>query len=136
MYQSPKFLRHPIVHEINGQKCTLLTVGHLANCLGRSTWTIRHWTRVGLLPEPVFHLNPGNPHARRTLYPEPYVLALADIIDRGYVGRRLNRAEWLRFQDEAWAAFSATVLPLIGGVKGVGVTGGAAETGGQAISED
>ena len=125
MYQSPKFLRHPIAHEANGQRCTLLTIGHLAHALGRSTWTVRYWTRLGLLPEPVFHLSPGSPKAHRTLYPEPYVLALAEIIDQGYVGLRLDREQWRRFQLDAWTAYQETVVPLTSGVV-VGTDAGAA----------
>ena len=134
MDNSTKWLRSPIHTEVGGRPCTLLTIGHVAHALGRTTWTVRYWTRLGLLPEPAFHLNPGNPRARRTLYPGPYVLALADIADRGYVGPRLDRDQWRRFQLDVWAAYQETVLPLTGGVADDDTREATADTSGQAAS--
>jgi hypothetical protein len=49
----------------------------------------------------------------------------------GYMGPRLDRNQWRRFQLEVWEAFAATVVPLADGVgerdAGVGVV----DSGGQ-----
>ena len=68
-------LRQPIVTTIDGQACTLLTVGYVTRALGRSNWTIKHWTRLGLLPPAPFVLRPNIANTRRPLYPAQYVSA-------------------------------------------------------------
>jgi hypothetical protein len=131
MDSNVKYLRSPIKTEIAGRPCTLLTIGHLAQALGRTTWTVRHWTRIGLLPQAPFDMWPDDPRRRRRLYPQPFVLALAEIAAMGYMGPRLDRNQWRRFQLEVWEAFAATVVPLADGVgerdAGVGVV----DSGGQ-----
>lgn len=116
MDNSTKGLRHPIITTIDGHRCELLTVGHVAAALGRSSWTVRYWTRLGLLPEAPFDLNYGDAHRRRRLYPRPFVLALAELVQRDYPCPRLDRESWQQFQKDVWAAYKETVLPLTGGV--------------------
>ena len=127
-----KYLRSPIRTEIDGRACTLLTIGHVALALGRTTWTIRHWTRLGLFPEAPFDLYPDEPRRRRRLFPEAYVVALADIADQGYLEGRLDRDQWRRFQLDVWAAYQETVVPLTG-VADAGVTSASGDTSGQAV---
>jgi hypothetical protein len=114
MKYTTKGLRHPIITTINGNRCELVTVGHLAAALGRSSWTVRYWTQLGLLPEAPFDLNPGDTHRRRRLYPRPFVNALAELVDRDYMGPRLDREWWQQFQADVWVAYSETVVPLVG----------------------
>jgi hypothetical protein len=131
MESNVKYLRSPIKTEIGGRPCTLLTIGHLAHALGRTPWTIRHWTRLGLLPPAPFDLRPEDPRRRRRLYPQPFVLALADIAALDYVGARLDRNQWQRFQVEVWEAYQATVVPLADGVADRDAGVGVVDTGGQ-----
>lgn len=109
-----------------------MTIGHVALALGRTTWTIRHWTRLGLFPEAPFDLYPDEPRRRRRLFPEAYVVALADIADQGYLEGRLDRDQWRRFQLDVWAAYQETVVPLTG-VADAGVTSASGDTSGQAV---
>jgi hypothetical protein len=134
MDNSTKGLRHPIVRTINGHRCELLTVGHVAAALGRSSWTVRYWTRLGLLPEAPFDLNPGDAHRRRRLYPRPFVHALAELVDRDYKGTRLERESWQQFQKDVWAAYCETVVPLIEGVADDLYVDRERDTGRQAIT--
>lgn len=133
MHRTSKFLRHPIDYEINGRKCVLLTVGHLANALHRSPWTVRHWTRLGILPEAPFDLDPNEPRLRKRLYPKPFVDALAAITEDKYSGPRLDRHQWQQFQHDVWAAYQETVMPLTCGVSDGGSPITAADDRGQAI---
>ena len=116
MDYSAKGLRHPILATVNGHRCELLTIGHLAAALGRSSWTVRYWTRLGLLPEAPFDLHPGEPHRRRRLYPRLFVDALAELVDRDFSGPRLERESWQQFQTAVWAKYGETVVPYIDGV--------------------
>lgn len=131
MDYSTRGLRHPIVAIINGHRCELLTVGHLAACVGRSSWTVRHWTRLNLLPEAPFDLNPGDASRRRRLYPRPFVDALAELVERDYSGPRLERESWERFQKDVWATYGETVGPLIEGVADDHTSVGIDTLGGQ-----
>ena len=92
-----KGLHKPIKMDIEGS-VTLLTIGYVARVLGRSTWTIKHWTKIGLLPEAAFIANPNDTRTRRRLYPEPFVKCLDEIAEHGYLGRRMDRAQWQRFR--------------------------------------
>lgn len=109
----PKGLRHPIRTQINGQPVVLLTVGHLARALARTPWTVRHWQCLGLLPLPPFAIREEDFQRRRWLYPESFVEALAEVIERNGVGPRLERREWGAFQQQVAAAYRATVEPLL-----------------------
>ena len=137
---STRGLRHPIATEIQGQQCTLLTIGHVALALGRTTWTVRYWTRLGLLPQAPFDVYPDDPRRRRRLFPEAYVVALAEIAEQGYMDPRLERGQWRRFQLDVWRVYEETVVPLtdgvvpIGGVADDGCTSASTEEGGQVIS--
>jgi hypothetical protein len=101
---------------INGDKVTLLTIGHLAHALGRTNWTVHYWEGLGLLPPAPFVINPEDLRTRRRLYPEPYVDALAEIARRLGIGGRMNRGLWMSFYQDARVAYEVTVLPLIHGV--------------------
>lgn len=108
-----KNLRRPIIQTINGQPVTLLTVGYVSRALGRTKWTVKNWTRLGLLPPAPFLLRPDVPNTRRNLYPRSFVNALEQIASQDYVARRLDRGDWQRFQDEVLEAYDETVMPLL-----------------------
>lgn len=108
-------LRKPIVTTINGQACTLLTVGYVTRALGRSNWTIKHWTRLGLLPPAPFVLRPNIANTRRPLYPAQYVQRLKEIAAHGYLGTRLDYQDWPLFHAEVTTAYEETVTPLFSG---------------------
>jgi hypothetical protein len=134
MDDTTKYLRLPIRTEIGGRACTLLSIGHVAHALRRTTWTVRYWERIGLLPESPFVLNPDVPRTRRRLYPEGFVNRLGEIADRGYLGKRLDHEQWQQFHDEVLAAYWATVAPLLSGVTAGQLDEGAGNKGGQAIT--
>jgi hypothetical protein len=105
-----KNLHGPIHAEIEGQKCTLLTVGHMAHALGRSVRTISRWESMGLFPTAPFVMSPT---VQRRLFPAPFVEAVAVIVHDEAVGRRLDQRDWPRFQDAVFEAFKMTVGPLL-----------------------
>lgn len=114
MAQRIKNLRHPIHTEINGQPCVLLTVGYLADAIGRSTWTVKYWTEViGLLPPPVRIEHPETPNLRRGLYTATFVSAMKKYASKDYVVDRLDRKDWPRFHAEVLRAYELTVAPLL-----------------------
>jgi hypothetical protein len=113
MANATKNLRRPITTVINGHQCVMLTTGYVANAVGRTPWTIKHWQRIGLLPAPTLVLHPEVPSARRGLYPMSFVKCLAEIARRDYMDHRLDRADWQRFHAEVFAAYEKTILPLL-----------------------
>ena len=113
MVEKQRNLHKPIHGVINGQPCELLTVGYLCLGLRRTSWTLRHWEKIGLFPPAPFVQHPDDSRIRRRLYPSPYVDALKDIGERGYLGRRMDRNQWNRFHDEVRAAYQTTVDPLM-----------------------
>lgn len=113
------FLRHPIRAKINGETTKFLTVGHLALAAARSTWTIDHWIRIGLLAPNPFVLNADVPLSLRRLWPEDLVDALHKIAEQDYVGTRLDYVHWTRFQAEVWAAHNELVMPLLANFRPV-----------------
>ena len=113
MVEHLKSLRHPILMDIDGQGCELLTVGYVAHVLRRTSWTIRYWTALNLFPEAPFQLDPDVSRTRRRLYPSAFVGALAEIANRPYYGMRLDRHEWGRFQHDVFEAYEMTVVPLL-----------------------
>ena len=100
-----------ITTTINGEVVTLLTVGHLAHALGRTTWTTNFWMRVGLLPSGPFVINPDVICTYRRLWPESFVDALAEIARRLQLGHRMDRDLWGRFYAEVNRAYGETVVP-------------------------
>jgi hypothetical protein len=98
---------------IEGVPTKLCTIGHVADALNRTGWTVKYWEAIGLLPPARFILNPEVPRTRRRLYSEEYVHALGLIADQGYLGQRLDRNHWDRFHHEVLAAYKETVTPLI-----------------------
>lgn len=110
-------LRAPISFTIAGQEVELVTIGHVAHALGRGTWTIRYWQRIGLFPDTPFFLYPAIPKFCRHLFPAQFVEQLAVIPGLDYWGPRLEHDQWQRFQQDVWRAYEETVLPLMDGVE-------------------
>lgn len=108
-----KHLRHPMTVTVNGNSVTLLGVGYVASALGRTKWTVKNWTKLGLLKPAPFVLRRDVPNLRRYMYPAPYVERLARIGSQDYVVRRLHRDDWERFRTEVTKAFEETVTPLL-----------------------
>lgn len=108
-----KGLRKPITAVINGHRVDLLTVGHLANAVGRSNWTVSYWTKVGLLPPAPVIERPDTLNLRRHLYPAEFVRAIRVIARSDYVHDRLDRTDWPRFHAEVHKAYQATIAPLL-----------------------
>lgn len=130
-----KHLRHPIHAELAGEPwCDLMTVGHVAVALRRSTWTIRNWQKLGLLPPTPFFIHAEIPNLRRRLFPREFVEALSTIADKGLPGRRLYRADWMRFHADVLVAYEATVLPLLDGVVPEQEAGSSADVGRQGVN--
>ncbi len=113
MKRPTKGLRSPLLADVRGRQVQMLTVGHMALAINRSTWTVRYWERAGLLPVPPFALHQYDAQRRRWLYPQPFVEAVAEIIKRNQIGDRLDRKDWAWFRDEVFAAFERTVQPLL-----------------------
>src|ERR1700693_1226230 len=108
------FLRRPIPAVIRGQRCDLLTTGHLARAVGRTPRTIRNWGAMNLLPKPPFVLRPESFRNRRWLYPAGFVEALAEIAESGIIGTTMdwhNREIFERMIDDAEEEF---IRPLLG----------------------
>ena len=110
---------------VYGRDEEMLMIGHVARALRRTVWTVKSWERQGLLPQATFILNPNRRSARRRLYPPAYVKALQEIRDQGYLGQRLDRHQRKRFQHEVWAAYQATVTPILDRRAGVTENGAA-----------
>ena len=106
--RSTRGLRHPISALVNGQPTTLLTVGHVAAALGRTTTCLKEWERMGLFPPAPYRLR----GSRARVYPEQFVKSISLIRDQGYVGRRLHRSDWERFQSEVWRAYKEALKTL------------------------
>jgi hypothetical protein len=120
--------------QINGKVATLCTIGHVARVLRRTTWTVKYWEAIGLLPPAPYILNPEVPRTRRRLYLAEYIEALGVIADRGYLGRRLDRDEWRRFHDDAFMAYQQTVTPFTNrGVMSESECSAVADDGGQPL---
>ena len=109
-----KGLRRPIKTNLNGQPVTFLTVGHLARAVHRTTWSVRHWQRLGLLPRPPFAIHRDDDQRRRWLYPADFVRRVAEVVAQYEIGERLNREDWGWFRDEVFAAFRDTMDSLRG----------------------
>ena len=91
----------------------MLSIGYLAHALGRSTWTAKEWTRIGLLPPAPVIQNPKTPNLRRRYYPAPFISAMKDIASKDYVVDRLDRQDWSRFHAEVLRAYERTIAPLL-----------------------
>ena len=116
MVQHRKSQRRPVEIEISGKSYEVLAVGHVANALHRCVWTVGHWERIRLLPEPAVVAFHGEPYTRRRLYFVSYVYALTEIRKQGYMNTQLLREDQERFQAEAWQAYQTLVVPITGGV--------------------
>src|SRR6202035_1584225 len=114
MAETIPFLHRPIPVVIDGKPVSLLTVGHLCHVLRRSRWSLHYWVRIGLFPAAPFYQNADNPHTLRRLYPESFVDRIAEIADRGYIGKRLDRDQWEHFRIDVERAYRETVSPLLG----------------------
>jgi hypothetical protein len=107
-------LRRPFDVEIHDhQKIEVVSIGYVARALGRTTWTVKSWQRIGLLPNAPWLLDPEISNLRRRLFPVTFVEALAVIAKRNHLGRRLDRSQWRRFQLDVFDAYDRTVVPLL-----------------------
>ena len=104
-------LHRPIEMEIGGQTVTLLTVGHVAKALGRTTATIKWWEGIGLFPRAPLRLYPDLPAANRRLYPSEFVRALRQM-NFDYLGTRLDHRDFQRFHDEVVEVFEEAMAPI------------------------
>jgi hypothetical protein len=112
MAKSVKNLRRPITAQIEGKDCTLLTIGYMAAAIHRTSWTIKYWERLGLLPPAPFVVNPERLRTKRHLYPEQFVAAIARVMN-DYPGERLERDQWRSFRKRANEAYAETIGPLL-----------------------
>lgn len=113
--QKVRNLRGVIETEIGGKSARLVTFGHVASALGRTTTCVRQWETVGTFPEAPFRLTKG----QLRLYPAEFVRLLNQIRLDGYLGRRLDETDRRRFQLEVWGALDlalATFKSEPGGV--------------------
>jgi hypothetical protein len=85
--------RHPIHCEINGKSVTFVTIGHCARIMGRTTACVKHWEAIGLFPPAAYRLAKG----QLRLYPQDFLRSLGQL-DLAYLGRRMDRSDWRRFQ--------------------------------------
>lgn len=98
--QHIKDLRRPITIEINGKAMKFLTIGHVAAAVHRTTACIKLWERTGLFPVAPYRLTQN----QMRIYPQDFVRSLHRIREQGYLGRRLERSDWRRFQTDVWRA--------------------------------
>src|ERR1700722_18269173 len=68
MAESTRSLRSPLTLTIDESRVKLLTIGYVAAALGRTTWTIRHYEAMRLMPPAAFVLNKKTLNTRRRLY--------------------------------------------------------------------
>src|SRR5665213_2144202 len=99
---------HPITAEINGKSVTFVTIGYCALALHRTTACLKLWERSGLFPSAEYRLS----RSQIRLYPIDFLRAIARISDEGYLGRRMDRSDWRRFQLAVWGAHDASLAPL------------------------
>ncbi len=62
-------------------------------------------------------INRSNLRTRRHLYPLTFVKRLAEIAGQDYVGARLPRDQWGRFQEEVAKAYAETITPFAVGYR-------------------
>jgi len=114
MASEKPFLRRPISAAIRGQKCELLTSGHLAHAVARTPRTIRAWQQMNLLPKAPFVLHPESFRNRRWLWPSDFVDAMVEIAESGVIGTRLDYRSWDLFERMVDDAEGQHILPLLG----------------------
>jgi hypothetical protein len=122
-----RYLHRPITIQIGNEVFSFLTIGYVAEAVGRSTANIKRWQRLGLFPRPEYWLYPNRGPASRGLYPEDFVKSLSEIARRTCPSRRMDRKHWRRFHDDVWAAFESAVasindLRALDGARGVDLT--------------
>src|SRR5665213_163787 len=98
MVEHIRNLHKPVHANIDGHDYVLLTVGHVTRALGRSTWTVKYWERLRLFPKAPFRLHPDVPQCCKRLYPADFVTRLEAIVEKGYLGNRLDYEDWPRFR--------------------------------------
>lgn len=113
--QRAKGLRRPIRFEVNGKSIRLFTIGHCARALGRTTTTLRSWERSNLFPPAPYR----TARTRVRLYPEGFVKAMGQIVSEGYLGERMDRSHWQRFQTDVWSAHEEALKSLMTHSSGV-----------------
>jgi hypothetical protein len=88
---------------INGVETKMYPIGALANALGVSVQSIRHWTRSGYIPAAPYRLPAnmvikGEKVSGRRLYTEPLIEAVVAAFEkRGLLGK--PRIEWSKHSD-------------------------------------
>jgi hypothetical protein len=88
---------------INGVETKMYAIGSLANALGVSVQSIRHWTRKGYMPAAPYRLPSnmiikGEKVSGRRLYTAPLIeAAVAAFEKRGLLGK--PRIEWSKHPD-------------------------------------
>jgi hypothetical protein len=88
---------------IKGTDMKMYPIGALANALGTSVQSIRHWTRSGYIPAAPYRLPSnmvikGEKVSGRRLYTEPLIdAAIAAFEERGLLGK--PRIEWSKHRD-------------------------------------
>jgi len=107
-----KNLRHPITAQIGGQTVELVTIGTLAHALGRTTWCVKYWERLGLLPPAPFIINMCDSRTRRRLYPADLVAQAGRLMEHEGWGRRLERDDWQNFATKMAATYGDVLAPL------------------------
>lgn len=88
---------------LRGVETKMYPIGALANALGVSVQSIRHWTRMGYIPSAPYRLPAnmvikGEKVSGRRLYTEPLIdAAVAAFEKRGLLGK--PRIEWSKHPD-------------------------------------
>ena len=108
-----KGLRRPVPAEVFGHSVELLTVGHLAEALDRTRWTIDHWTRLGIFPLPPFVQHPDRIAHKRRFYPASFAAEVERIAQETGLGPTLRRSDWLTYRNFFETAYLKTVATLI-----------------------
>lgn len=110
-----KNLQRPVETTIDGRPVALVTIGHCAVLLQRTTACLKHWERLGLFPPAPYRTS----RSRRRLYPLAFAVSLRGIAKQDYYGPRLDRSDWARFHAEIWDAFDAALKPMRHRISGV-----------------
>lgn len=98
---------------VGGVETKMFPIGALANALGVSVQSIRHWARKGYIPQAPYRLPAnmvvqGEKVSGRRLYTEPIIEATVEVFEKyGLLGK--PRIEWSEYRHvsveitEAWS---------------------------------
>ena len=93
---------------VDGRHTALVTIGHCARALRRTPTRLKQWEQMGIFPPAPFR----STRNQQRLYPTEFLRSIRLIAEQDYFGTRLDRANWVRFQSEVWAAHNAALAPL------------------------